>query len=34
MNIFDTIWEQLKFATVLDALDILIVAAFIYWIIV
>lgn len=33
MNIFDTIWEQLKFATVLDALDILIVAAFIYWII-
>lgn len=33
MNIFDTIWEQLKFATVLDALDILIVAAFIYWLI-
>ncbi len=33
MKIFGGIWEQLKFATVLDALDILIVAAFIYWII-
>ncbi len=33
MNVFVRIWEQLKFATVLDVIDILIVAAFIYWII-
>ena len=33
MDFFTSIWEQLRFATVLDALDILIVAAFIYWII-
>ena len=33
MDFFTSIMEQLRFATVLDALDILIVAAFIYWII-
>lgn len=33
MDFFTSIMEQLRFATVLDALDILIVAAFIYWVI-
>ncbi len=33
MDFFTSIWEKMKFVTVLDVLDILIVAAFIYWII-